>query len=359
MLGHFKYGYAPRGFLIDYDNFNLVCDFTRQLRQYLFPLGFVYIRIDPNVIHIERDKRGNEIHSGKNNDELMELLKNLGYVHNGFNLYFEALKPRWNAITKLNTNTNELFKAFEKNTRNKIRKGYKRGIIIYKGKKEDIKLLYSLIDKKNTNRKINYYHDYYEIFSKYDMFDIYFAKLDPNVYIKTSKDLYENELRLNNELANLVQKNTKAKLRNRFINIKMDSDRRLEVYKKDVVTANNISRTYPQGIIIAASAVIKYSNEIFFLIDGYISQFKSFSANYIMKWAIMSEYARKGYNYAHHNGITGDFSKDNAYYGLYQFKRGFNSEIVENIGEFDMIINKNLYNTQKQIKSIKNLFNLK
>jgi peptidoglycan pentaglycine glycine transferase (the first glycine) len=358
MFGHFKYGYAPRGFLIDFNDYSLVTIFTNLLKQYLLHLGYVYVKIDPYIIHIERDHDGKIVPNGINNDKLITFLKELNYEHKGFNLYFENLKPRWNAITKLDASPEKLFRLFSKEIRNKIRKSFKRGVTVYKGTRDDIKLFYSLIDKKHT-RKINYYNDYYDMFSKNDMFELYFAKINPVTYIKNSKELYENELRLNTELTNLLQKNANMKSKNRYINMKMNSDKNLDVYKNDVVNANNLFRSYPHGIIIATSAIIKYNREVFFLIDGFNKQFKSFCPNHLLKWAIISEYAKRGYLYAHHNGITGDFSKTNSYYGLYEFKKGFNSEIVEYIGELDLIINKQLYYTHRQLKSIKKLLNIK
>lgn len=355
-LGRFKSGYAPRGFLIDFNDFNLVTIFTKLIRQYLQRLGYIYIKIDPYVVNIERDKRGKPVPNGINNSELIKLLKKLNYEHCGFNLYFENLKPRWNTITKLETSSDRLLKLLDKQTRNKIRRAYKRGITVYKGDKDDLKLFYSLIDKKHS-RKINYYYDYYEIFSKNDMFDIYFAKLDPSIYIKTSKDFYEAELQINNDLTDLVQENVANN--NDYINLKMHSDKLLNIYKNQVINANNLFRAYPNGIVVATSAVVKYNREVFFLIDGYLPKFKSFCPNHLLKWTIINEHARKGFLYVHHNGITGNFDKTNPYYGLYEFKKGFNSNIVEYIGEFDLVINKHLYYTLKQWRLVKKLLEFK
>ena len=43
------------------------------------------------------------------------------------------------------------------------------------------------------------------------------------------------------------------------------------------------------------------------------------------------------------NGITGDFTDTNPYKGLNEFKFGFNPVAVENIGEFDYMVNESLY----------------
>lgn len=356
--GPLKYGYAPRGFLIDYKDTDLIMNFTKLLRSYLSRLGFVCVKIDPPIIHIERDNEGNIIHGGINNEGLITFLKRCGYEHTGFNLYFENLKPRWNAITKLDIQSEKVFNGFSKQMRNKIRKSYRKGVTIYKGTRDDLKLFYSFISKKHT-RKLNYYLDYYEIFSKKDMFELFFAKINPTVFIKTSKRLYEKELEKNNELVELIKTSNNPNAKSNYVNKKINSDRLLAIFKKDVANATNLHRTYPNGVVIATSAVIKYNKEIFFLIDGYDPKFKSFSGNHLMKWAIINEFSKKGYLYAHHNAITGDFNKGSPYYGLFTFKKGFNSKVTEYIGEFDMIVNRQAYYTKRQLKAFKNLFNLK
>ena len=74
-----------------------------------------------------------------------------------------------------------------------------------------------------------------------------------------------------------------------------------------------------------------------------------------MKYAIENNYER--YNFY---GITGDFNESNPLFGLYSFKRDFGGEVVELIGEFDLIINKPLYYLYKlSYASYRNLKNLK
>jgi peptidoglycan pentaglycine glycine transferase (the first glycine) len=42
-------------------------------------------------------------------------------------------------------------------------------------------------------------------------------------------------------------------------------------------------------------------------------------------------------------GVSGDLSPDNPLYGLYRFKKGFNGEFTEFIGEFDMPLSPFFY----------------
>lgn len=357
-FGRFKSGYAPRGFLIDFDDLNIVSIFTKLLKEYLGKLGVIYVKIDPQIINVQRDNGGSPIDGGLNNTRLVEFLKSLNYEHKGYNLYFETMKPRWNIITPLNDTSDKIFSLFDKQTKNKIRKSFKRGVTIYKGTRDEVKLFYSFLDKK-TSKKLSYYLDEFEIFKKNDMYDLYFAKLNPRIYMETSKELYERELQENTKFNDLVQKSTNTGGENDFINLKMNSDKLLAIYKNEIVNANNMYQAYPNGIVIAATSIIKYNQEVYFLESGYNQKFKSFSANHLMKWAIINEFSRKGYTIANHNAISGNFDSKNPYYGLYQFKKGFNGKIVEYIGEFDLVINNGVYHTYQKVKLLKKIFDFK
>ena len=61
----------------------------------------------------------------------------------------------------------------------------------------------------------------------------------------------------------------------------------------------------------------------------------------------MKKFNNEGYNYFDLNGIVGEFNIKNKYSGLNEMKLGFNSSVVEYIGEFDLIINKTAYRIYK------------
>ena len=45
-----KYGYAPKGFLIDYHNQELVKAFTNALKKYYYPKNVAFIKINPEIV---------------------------------------------------------------------------------------------------------------------------------------------------------------------------------------------------------------------------------------------------------------------------------------------------------------------
>ena len=340
VFSEYKYGYAPRGFLINYNDEELFKEFTRHIKMFLKAKNFAYLKIDPPLIYKSRDKHGKVISGGKDNTPLINKMKKLGYIHLGFNNHFEGLKPRWNAVIKLDKNENNMFMSFDKGTRNKINNSMRKGLEVYKGTVDDIPIFYDFI-KKNYDRPISYYYDYYQIFKKREMIDLYLVKLDPVKYLETSKYLYENELENNNNIVKTMIGKVKKK---NLTNKKIESDKLLNVYKKDVVLATKLLAEHPDGLIIGGSMVIKYNKQLQFLIDGIDEEYKSFNPNHLLKWTVIKEYLNSKYYYIDLNGIVGDFSKENnEYYGLNQFKLGFNSDVIEYIGEFNLPINNPIY----------------
>lgn len=348
LLGY-KWGYCPRGYLIDFNDFNLLETFTKLLTQFLNKRNFMFVKIDPYIIYKSRDKKGNVI-PGVDNSKIVDELIHIGYEHTGFNLNFENLKPRWNAVTTTNS-TENLFSRFNKEIRNKIRKADKMGIEILEGDASSVKQFYSLVDKKHS-RKLNYYLDMMEILGKKDMIKLYFAKLDTAKYIEKSKTLFEAEEKRNNEINQELEENINSNNTNNIIKRKMASDILLNNCKQNVINATNLYKEYPSGVIVGASAIIKYNKEIFFLIDGYKQEFKRYCPNHYLKYQIMDFYRKEGYTRMHLNGISGDFNKSSAFYGLTRFKLGFAAGIEEYIGEFTLVINKGKYKSYQNASKI-------
>lgn len=348
LLGY-KWGYCPRGYLIDFNNFDLLETFTKLLTQFLNKRNFMFVKIDPYIIYKSRDKKGNVI-PGIDNEKIVNELINIGYEHTGFNLNFENLKPRWNAVTTTNS-TENLFSRFSKEIRNKIRKADKMGIEILEGDASSVKQFYSLVDKKHS-RKLNYYLDMMEILGKKDMIKLYFAKLDTAKYIEKSKTLFETEEKRNNEINQELEENINSNNTTNIIKRKMASDILLNNCKQNVINATNLYKEYPSGVIVGASAIIKYNKEIFFLIDGYKQEFKRYCPNHYLKYQIMNFYRKEGYTRMHLNGISGDFNKSSAFYGLTRFKLGFAAEIEEYIGEFTLVINKGKYKSYQNASKV-------
>lgn len=341
----FKYGYAPKGFVLDYFDQDLLKEFTNQIIKY-YKRKLVFIKINPEIAVAEIDTK-NHKKTYNQNIEIKNKLIDLGYVKLKDNLYFESQIPRYNGIVNLK---NFSIENLNKNTRNKIKRGVEKGLTIEIADSSGIDILYSFI-KKKRNKDSLYYKKYYKAFQHSNNVDLFLVSIDTNNFLINSKNAYEKELNLNNDLANTLTKNHNEK----NVNIKMNSDRKLLSYKNDILDAQNQAKMGDK-LYIAGAVVIKYQNRISIVISGYDTHYKRFNPNYFLHYQIL-EYYKKYYCFADLNGMTGDFTKDNPYNGLNTFKLGFKPKVYEFIGEYDLVIQHAIYKSLLKSGKLAKKFN--
>lgn len=353
----FKYGYAPRGLLIDYNNYNQMIDLAKDLKNFLFKERFILLKIDPLILISKRDKDGNVIYENTHRDNIIETFKRAGFHHCGFNRTFESVKPRWLAYLDLQNGEDNLFKNLTKQTRNKIRKAMKLGVEVYQDN-DAITKIYPFIARKG-NYSLKYYQEFSELFS--NNLEIYVAKINTEKYVEGSRLLYEKELEYNEYLNNIISRDGyKGKDMKDILSKKMESDKLLIIYKDYLVNSITLLRNNPEGIIIGGTIIVKEEDTIHLLIDGYDKTYSKFCPLYLTKWEIIKKYLNSDFKYFDINAVTGIFDKneENAYRGLNEMKLGFNTTVYEYIGEFNLIINNPIYALYKSIvidDSIKNI----
>ncbi len=323
----FKFGYAPKGFILDYFNTTLLQEFTANLIAYYKKKHVVFIKLNPEIAISEVDpKTGLKTYNW--NYEIKDILDDAGYVKLKDNVYFESILPRFQAIVSLK---NFSMNSLSKNSRNKVHKSMQKGLHLEIAERSGIDILEKFIAKKRHTAEF-YYKDYYNIFKKNDMIDLFLVSIDSEEFLLNARHQYETELEMNNRLHTAIEGVTTQK----SINKKMESDRKLTAYKNNVQLATSLNKRKDK-LYIAGALVIKYQNRIQILISGYDKKYKNFDANYFLHYAIL-DYYKNDYDYADLNGMTGDFSKDNPYHGLNAFKLGFHPRVYEYIGEYDLAI---------------------
>ena len=332
-IGTTHYGYSPRGFLIDYSNLYLLETFTNLVKDYYKKKNFAFIKINPEIAIGKLNKHTLNFEYNKNYNVINNLTR-CGYKKLKSNMNFEALLPRINAIVNLEEMDID---KFAKNTRNKIKKGIRKGLVLEKADQSKIGILARFL-KDNLNKDTYYYNDLYNVFNKTGDVDYFLVKVNYKDYLINSQNYYNYELHKNSLLNDKMLHKTNTNI----INAKMNSDKSLLSYKNDIAEAskylNENIDTY-----VAGAMVIKYDNRITIQISGFDKELKRYAANYFLYFAILAHYRGK-YKYADLNGIVADFDKDNPYHGLNRFKLGFNPDVYEYIGEFDLVINESSYN---------------
>jgi len=343
----YYYGYAPKGFLIDYMDFTLVSVFTQELKNYYAKRNFAFIKINPELAIGEVDCKNDYTTIYNDNIKIKNCLINLGYIKLKDNLYFEAAVPRFNAILPIKKLSID---DIGKNARNKVKNGIRKGLELNSGSKFDIDKFFDLIKDKNIY-DANYYKDYYNIFSKVDKIDLFFVKINYEQYLLNSRDLYEQELQTNSEYNKDLMNN------NSNINKKMQSDKLLLSYKNDISEATSgLGRNTEE--IIAGALVVKHGARINILLSGFDKSYKKFQPNYFLHYKIF-EFYKDDFAFADLNGVVGNFSNNNPYSGLNRFKLGWNAKVYEFLGELDLVINDLAYKTLDKTGLLAKEFNKK
>ncbi|MBR6821294.1 MAG: peptidoglycan bridge formation glycyltransferase FemA/FemB family protein [Bacilli bacterium] len=346
-LGMFnRYGYAPKGFLIDYHDTELLKEFTKALKKYYYKKNFAFIKVNPEISVGTMDYK-NKIIDYNQNHILESTLRGLNFKKTESNKRFETKVPIYNAIQVLKTTK---LKTVNKNTRNKIRKGLKNGLYLEKTNRDGLDILFPFI-KNKKNHTIYHYYNYYNAFSRNNDIDIFLVKINYEDCLINLRERYEIELERNNKIVNKVMgKPSKENLRR-----KLESDTVLNTIKDNIALATNgLAKNKEQ--YIAGAITIKYKNRVYILITGYDKKFKMFSPNYFLHYQLI-EYYKKDFDFIDLNGITGDFTAENPYKGLDEFKLGFNPYAFEYIGEYDFIINESLYKAMEQSGQLAKEFN--
>ena len=332
----FKYGYAPRGYLVDFLDSELMGAFTAKLQNFLFKKNIVFVKINPEITYAQINPSHGEKEINYVNAKIMDVIESLGYIKLKDNLYFEAVLPKYNAIINLPEYTE---KKLELTIQNRLNRLKNKGLTLKTGGIEDIGIFYNFI-KEKKNRSIDYYKDYYNIFNEAGMMDLLFLELNNNQYMITIRDEYEKELSINSELNAEFQKNPQNQT---MYNKKMNSDKRINDLNVEIGRVSSKIQNNIQTEILAAALVIKYINRVYIVINGFDKNYSKLSPNYYLYSEIIKKYKTENYKFLDLNGITGDFTDENPYKGLNDFKLSFKPKVFEYIGEFDMVVNKTMY----------------
>ncbi len=93
---------------------------------------------------------------------------------------------------------------------------------------------------------------------------------------------------------------------------------------------------------IAGTIAIRYGDKVWYLYGASANEYRNVMPNYLLQWEMIRwavEYGCRIYDF---RGVSGDLSEDNPLYGLYRFKKGFNGELCEFAGDFELPLNRPL-----------------
>lgn len=309
------YFYAPRGFTMNFKDKKILKEFTNELKKYLKEENAIYLKLDPPIMYQEVDTEGNIIKDGINNYDIYNNFIDLGYKHKGFNKLYEGNQPRYTFRTYYNkyNSFDEVEKTFSKSFSKPLKRSYNYDIEVYQS--NEVKTFHELIklisNKDGFNEySFNYYNNVYEELSKKGYIKVYNVKINPSKLIEKFTKELETE-----------------KKEERKIKIQKDIDYFKEVAKthESEYTCASLICTYSKtgawSLYIGNDEVATYT--------GTVNR---------LYYEFMKDAYEDEYEYADLFGVVGDpQTKYKNLAGIFEYKRKIGGELIEFIGEFDLI----------------------
>lgn len=91
-----------------------------------------------------------------------------------------------------------------------------------------------------------------------------------------------------------------------------------------------------QGELIAGTIAFLFGDKAWYIYGASSNRHRQVMPNYALQWEMIRWAREQGCRLYDFRGISGDMDPSNPLYGLYRFKKGFNGERVEFVGEYDL-----------------------
>ena len=343
-----KMFYAPRGFILDYKNEELLRNFTEEVKKYVKKNNGIFIKIDPYVEGIERDIDGKVVENGYNNKNIINELKKLGFKEQFAKPGQVSLQPKWlYRIDTKDKTLEEVMKDMTSKTRQMIRKNEKNGVVVREGNYEDLeefqKIMEHTSERRNfLDRSLSYYQNMYTSFGNGEILRLYFADLMIEEQLdKLKKELVELEkayqvLINNNENGKRVKEQTLNEKKLEIDKVKDNITKYEELYKK-----------HGSKLTLGGVLFFIYGKEVLAFLGGAYKDYMEFQCSYSIYYELIKYAVENKYDYYNFYGISSDLSPKDPMYGVYLFKKGFGGKVVELLGEYDLPVSKFYYTIYK------------
>lgn len=334
-----KLYYAPRGFIIDFDDWDLVRNFTHRLKEYIKEHGAVYLLVDPDYYFCVKNEYDEVI---KAPDDFVKKMEALGYVHGGFNMGFEGTQPRFTFRLYLDGTIDDVYGRFDRFNKKGLRQAEENGIEVYE--EDNIDLFYEIMtqtaDRDNFIQSPKSYYDrVYHTLKPYGMSNMYFAKYTPKKHIS----LIDNLIKQSEDEIDGVRKKIEIKETPKLKTALLQADQKKERYEKLKETATEYDEKYPDGIVLSAGININTKNRGWTIFGGSRPILREMNANYAITYHAIKSFHARGMEFMDFFGTIGNATQESDHWGIHRFKKKFSGRYIEFPGEFNLVVNKPVY----------------
>lgn len=310
--------YCPRGYIINYRDLELVRAFTKGIQEFAKEKEAIYLRISPYILLHERNELGEIVEGGQNNQKCLDNLLELGYLPVEPEIYKE---PKWFYQLDLKGKSEiEILNNFSKDAQEMIQRNENIGISSRNISKEELPKFLGLF-KANKN-KIDFlscseekFENLYQILEKQKMINLTVLELDIDQFMET----------------------TLTSIQNAQGNVELT-----EKLKKQLETVNKLQYQYGHSVMLGGSCSIIYKEEISTLCHVINDRFSNFSPLYNLYYDLIKIAKKRSCQRFRFYGIDAQFTT-NSLFNLY---KDFHGEVIELLGEFDLVFNDFYYNRE-------------
>lgn len=351
----FKYFYSNRGPVIDFENKELVHYFFNELSKYVKQNNGLYLRVDPYVAYQYRNHDGDVIENA-GHDWLFDKMKQLGYQHQGFTTGFhQEYQVRFHSVLDLRDKTaKDVLNDMDSLRKRNIKKVKKNGVKVKYLSEEELPLFRSFMEdtsesKNFIDREDSFYYNRYKYYK--DRVLVPMAYIDFDEYLK---ELHQEHDDLTKEI-NKAEKDLEKRPDNKkSLNKKENLTEHLKANENKIEDAQSLQQEHGNELPISAAFFIINPFEVVYYAGGTANKYRHFAGSYAIQWEMINyalEHDIDRYNFY---GISGDFSEDAEDAGVVKFKKGFNADVIEYVGDFIKPVNKPMYKVYTTLKKLQN-----
>lgn len=335
----YSYLYAPRGYVINFKDYELLKTFTEEIKKYAKKKKAIFVKIDPDIIYHEENCNQEVII--EKDDQAYQSLKKLGYRHLGFTKNFETMQPRYSFRIDLTKPWEEVEKNFSKTTKQRIKKAEDLLVDVKIGTDKDINTFYQLMILTETRKDFvthneKYYQSLYKIWNQDNECNLFLGSVDLDKIIKKQTELKQEIIE---ELTKFDHENLSKSEKSK----KNELEKRKDKLETDIQKYQQAQKEYGTNITLSAHFIIEYGDKAWVLYAGNHNILTDTYTNYKTYEQHIKYYYEKKIKTYDQFGTIGDLRKENPLLGLHEFKKKFGGNYVEFTGEFDLVLNKPMY----------------
>ncbi len=321
---------CQQGPFVNYDDANLTSLFLNNILSYVKNKNGLGIKINPKLAMNHRDMNGSIVNDGYDGHKYIDLITKSGFLN--IDIDNDPRSLRWYFKKDMSGihSDKDLFDSVSIKTRQDMQRSEKMGVEVSPIEIEDIDIFIKLMDETGARRNFevrskSYYTSLLEYFGKSRSMCL-IARLNVSKYITYLNSRIDFENHEMNLAIDKVDSGPKLKLQ-------IDAHKNQITELREKIKEMSEKKS-DKPIIMAGAVFINYGSELVYLSSGAYVEYGKFCPTYAIQLYAM-RYAIKHklpiYNfYGTKSSISGHPEMD----GIYNFKKGFNGYLEEQIGYF-------------------------